>query len=177
MASHTSQDKKIAALIHHDIHIQLDATIYGAHLTPYECMLLNLLAVSRQCAKAGLYDPTIVVFDYGNKIICNKKFNIELQESHIQTTDRTNFRLELAKVTGYGHMYFMLQEKEGPDKVVFHGLDYPTPIEDCTFTDYSRIVNKIVAVQQLHKSHETLDFDIVLHRIDFETGQWHIKKP
>ncbi|WP_108866563.1 hypothetical protein [Aquimarina aquimarini] len=153
----------------------LDATTYKKHISSYECMLLSFLSLSRECIKNELYNPAIVVFDYQERIICNRYFNIEYVENH--SDDSTNFRLELIEDTRNDRIYFMLQEKSKPDNVVFHWLKYSVLFNNLNHIDYSKIVDYIIDRQQLKKDHEVLNFELLLHRISFETGDWHIKKP
>ncbi|WP_103866930.1 hypothetical protein [Aquimarina sp. I32.4] len=171
----TDIEKIVTPFINSNFHIKLDATTYKKHINSYECMLLSFLSLSRECIKNELRNPAIVVFDYQERIICNRYFNIEYVENH--SDDSTNFRLELIEDTRNDRIYFMLQEKAKPDNVVFHWLHYSIPFNTLSHVDYSKIVDYIIDRQQLKKDHEVLNFELLLHRISFETGDWHIKKP
>ncbi|WP_062054582.1 hypothetical protein [Aquimarina longa] len=170
----TDIEKILTPFINPNFYIKLDVTAYKKHITSYECMLLSFISLSRECIKHELYNPSIVVFDYQEKIICNRYFNIDYVKNN--SDDSTNFRLELIEDIRNDRIYFMLQEKSKPDNVVFHWLTYSIPITTFSHVDYSNIINYIVDKQQLKKEQEVLNFELLLHRISFETGTWQITK-
>ena len=174
MSKFTTQNEQLALLINHDFYLKLDSNIYSKHLTAYECMLLSFLSLSRECIIRNLLNPEILIFDYNEKIICNQRFNIDFKDS-LPNHD-ANFTLELIQEVSSKRVYFMLQKKSNPDNVVFHWFEYKTHLSNFIFDDYRSIVSKIIDLQQLKNKYLNIHFELSTHNIDFEKGDWKIKK-
>jgi hypothetical protein len=176
MKQQTHINTLLNALINPDFSIELDSSVYKQQVSDYECMLLHLISLSDTCIENKLLEPSVVLFDYNNCIICNQKFTIT-HNVQPQFGASTNFRLDLIKDSKNDRIYYMLQEKENPSKVTFHHLCYSIHFSNFNHIDISKIVSHIAEEHLSRSKYETLNFDLQLHHIDFKTGYWNIHKP
>ena len=176
MADNHNQKLDLEELFHYDFTVNLDAEVYKNVISDYQCMLLNLIPIYRQCIEELHYSPKILFFDYDGRIICNRNFNIQIDISNVQID--SNFTLELIQdIEDSNLIYFLLQEKEHPEEIVFHYLNYNMPLHTINKRDFKMLVKAIIKLQQLDKKHTDFNFEIITHILDFKTGDWLIKRP
>lgn len=172
----TNIEKTVSAIIDPDFYIKLDAAKYKKHLTSYQCMLLYFMRLSRDCLKSKFKRPNIIVFDYQEMIICNRSFNIDYHLENNSNLD-TNFRLEIMKDTNNERIYFMLQEQLKPEIVEFDWLPNTPSFNNYTVINYKNIINHIIKLHKLDENYNILNFELVIHIVNFKTGDWKIINP
>jgi len=175
MLSDLEIENEIEALLHHDFHIELQKEVYQAELNGYECMLLNLISISRYCIEHKLYKPSILLFGYDKKVICNQYFNINYEDG--SSLSNTNIRLEFIIDHNNERVYYMLQSIINPKNVIFHWLTYSVPFNDWKYIDYNKMLVHIIEEHEFREKTEVINCEIITHDIDFETGEWIIQEP
>ena len=167
--------KQIRGVLHHDFNIDLQKDIYKGVLDSYECMILNFIAIGRECVAMELFNPSIIIFDYEKKIICNKRFDIKYTSG--VSDGNTNVRLEIVQVDSHNHLYYTLQPEDHLETTHFDWVEHDIALQDFIDEDYRELVVSVIEHHALRIKVPEIHCRIITHSIYLKTGEWNIHQP
>lgn len=169
-------NKHLIPLFDPDINIKLDGSLFKDRLTAQECKIMHFFKLSREIIAAKKNTSRILMFDYEDKIICNREFTINYTVYGNSTIKKTDFVFEILKDDAQDLVYFLFEPRKNPIKSIFHWTTYTVPYNKFTVDDYRTLVSKIISEQEINKIDAHMSIGLVEHHINFDTGKWIINQ-
>ncbi|WP_108868643.1 hypothetical protein [Aquimarina aquimarini] len=182
---HDSQqiNELLESVFNHDVKVKLnsldDPKRHKDNVPVYQQMLMTMVRIGHEAIERENYNPSILLLDADEKIICNDRFEILLTEN-ANASENADITIDLIyDYCDANSLYYVFPSSpDYYDGVIFsEHFEVPTQIDDLNYEDYYDILFQII---QINRNKEWFPKDIncglTLHAIDFENKIWRIKE-
>lgn len=172
----TSIKQLIESTLCHNFKIELSKGIYRENIDCQQHKLLSMIDIFEKSKEVELLNPSILILDYNDRIICNQHMKIVNNEK--QTDSNTNYELHFFwDSTDSKKLSSCFFDKSISNIIYCSTFTYDQSIildENFKLND---LINNIIKKYDLNNSQELINFDVIVHSLNFEKHTWIVNTP
>ena len=127
-----------------------------------------MVDVFENCKEVGLLNPSILILDYNYRIICNQQMEVN------DTNYELHFFWDSTDSKKLGSCFF---DKSFSDIIYCSTFTYDKPIILNKNFKFNDSISNIIKNHNLNQSKEVINFDIIVHSLNFEKHTWIVNTP